>query len=140
MVLPAAIGAAVAVQLLIVAASFIAPSGFSTADWYCQFIASVAMPYAFVWYGAKVAPAHKSVTAIALSVLQAIATTSLCMYSVLQPTTSRSEVIWVIVCGMAGVVASIVGCVAVRKTEDEARAIATRGPIGPPISNEIAKN
>ena len=72
-VLPAALGAYAGVALLTVTSQYI----FQDSEIYGDFISAILAPAAFVIVGANVAPQHKLITAISLTVLHAMLLASL---------------------------------------------------------------
>jgi uncharacterized membrane protein HdeD (DUF308 family) len=119
-VLPAAIGAYFAVQIAVgIAMGFV--NGFDDRpDYQSQFISSIVGPYFLVLAGAKTAPTFRFVTALTLTVLHATFNGSLVTLAIVQDLRQSFSLWWLILCGVVGIIASIVACVQMRKEEETA--------------------
>ena len=118
LVIPAAIGAYAGVQIAIAIMSLIGDFFWETgsARW-TQLINSAAGPAAFVWYGSKTAPVHRFITSISLTVLLAIAMSVLATLVFSHGIGTKWENVWLVVCGVIGVVSSIIACYSIHEEE-----------------------
>jgi len=113
-VLPAALGAFVGVQIAIIVISLV-QSGFNEGpDYWAQFANSVAGTYFLVWAGAKTAPRHRYVTALALAVLYGIFTGAVFTLAIERGLYQSAYRWWDILCYVAGIISAIVACVHIR--------------------------
>lgn len=106
LVLPAAIGAFVGVQILVVAGSLFLDSG----SGYAQFASALLCPAAFVSAGSRVAPVYRHITAICLTILVAILSTAIVTKVVMDRHETRSGLAWLVICGVAGIVVCVFEC------------------------------
>jgi hypothetical protein len=116
LVLPAAVGAYAATQILLVIGSVFFPGSFG--DIWTQFIGSILCPIAFVWAGAKTAPAHRFITGMVLTVLLTIAYTIAVVLTVSKHTHDTAWICWLITCDAVGLAGAIGACLGLRKEED----------------------
>ena len=107
LVLPAAIGAYVGVQLLVILGSLILGTG----ELITQFVGAVLCPIAFVSAGSRVAPLYRLLTSVCLTVLVAIYSAVVTTWAFFGKVPyTKSDLTWFIVCGVAGIVACIFQC------------------------------
>jgi hypothetical protein len=117
-VLPAAIASYLGIQFVIALFRGLEDGFAERPDYKSQFICSIIGPYFLVWAGAKTAPRFRFVTALALTVLYAIANGSLATLAVMRGYQS-GPLWWLIINGVVGIVATIVACLQMRKEEDK---------------------
>jgi len=103
-VLPAAVGACAAIQLLIILGDAIMEE--RHAAWFMQLVNSVAGAYAFVAAGAYTAPRYQFVVGVILGVLVAVGMTVLLYFSFWIETSSPWW--WLLLCGVLCVVGAVV--------------------------------
>ena len=92
-------------------------TGLDTKSYPAQFMSSVAGPYAFTWVGSSIAPVGSLITAISLTIIYVLfASVTLILALVYNPT---PEVLiwWLIICDIAGLLASIACCIQIRNRE-----------------------
>jgi hypothetical protein len=125
LVLPAAIGGFVVVQIFIVLGGLFLDTG----SYYAQFASALLCPAAFVSAGSTVAPAYRYITSICLTIVVAILQTALLTWLIIEKRETTSGLAWLIFCGLAGVVACVAECHAFYDGElREARIRNARGP------------
>jgi hypothetical protein len=124
-VLPAAVGAYFGIQVLVGLGSYFT-SGMDV-DYLSQLICSIAGPYCLVWVGAKTAPRYRFVTALALAIVHAVANVLIVTLAVVFAKRDSTSIWWIVVCGIAGVTASIVACIQFRYKASSSCVIKIRG-------------
>jgi len=111
-VLPAAVGAYCAIQVLVGLASYF-NSGMNV-DYWSQLICSIAGPYCLVWVGAKISPRHRFATALTLVIVHAVVNILIVTLALVVTKRDLTSLWWPVVCGIAGITASILACMQFR--------------------------
>jgi hypothetical protein len=114
LILPAAAGAYVGAQVLVAIANSLTPVPEVVEIAYSQVVNSVVGPLAFVYVGAKLAPRHQFVTALGLTVLHAVAITTIVTAALVSGRNGQPA--WVLI-GAAGlgIVATVILCYHLRE-------------------------
>jgi len=111
LVLPAAIGAGVGVQLIVVLNALAARQWFDTDLSYVgQFASALLCPAAFVSAGSSVAAAYRHITSICLTIFVAILQTAIVTWAIIENRETTSGLAWLIICAIAGIVACVREC------------------------------
>lgn len=117
-VLPAAIGAYIAVQIA-VGVVMVFENGLDDGpDYKSQLICSIVGPYFLVLAGAKTAPRFRLVTALTLTVLHAAFSCCLIMLVIMSGRSQAASLWWLILSSVIGITASIIACIQMRKEGD----------------------
>jgi Kef-type K+ transport system membrane component KefB len=120
-VLPAAVGAYAGVALLTVIARHLN----GDFEWVAELSSSIFSPIAFVYAGAKTAPAHRGTTAIALTVLHAMILAAMFGFIAyglfVLKFQFKDPVWWSTMRAIIGVVVTICACVAIGREEHNQR-------------------
>jgi len=110
-ILPAAIGAYLGLQVLIIFISALSELyGKHLPDIFYQFINSIASAVAFVWAGAKAAPKYHYIVAICLTVIISIFMASITSIAILKDIHSY-PLWWLIVTNIVSIISAIICCV-----------------------------
>ncbi len=113
LILPAAAGAYIGVQVLVAIANSFTPVPEVVETAYSQLVNSVLGPLAFVYVGAKVAPRHQFVAALVLTVLHAVANATIVTAALVSG--RHSQPAWVLIGTSAlGIVATLILCYQMR--------------------------
>lgn len=115
-VLPAAIGAYAGIQILVGLSSCLRVG--MDVDYWSQFLCSAAGPYCLVWAGAKTAPRFRFVTALTLAIVHAVACGSIITLAMCLANSNSTSLWWALVCGAAGIVATMAACIPFRHDEE----------------------
>jgi len=116
LVLPASLGAYFGIQVIIAVANSFAPVPESMINLWCKFINSIAGPAALVWVGAIIAPKHKFVVAITITVIHAILNAIVLTLAIISG--RHSDPTWLLVGAcIIGIVSTIVVCVMLHEKE-----------------------
>ncbi len=118
LVLPAAAGAWVGVQIFIMMVGnvFYAMGLWNIPSWFVKIAAIVAAPYGFVWLGAQTAPRHSFIVAIILTVVHAIFASAIFVLAI--GVEGIGAPLWWIITGYAvGIAVTIVACLQFRWKE-----------------------
>ena len=118
LVIPAAIGAYAASQVVIGLLSLVSDFFWSTgsARW-TQLMNSAAGPAAFVWYGSRVAPRYRFSTSICLAVLLSMAVTAFVTFFFSRGLGTKWENVWFVICAVVEIISSIVACHSIQKAD-----------------------
>ena len=109
LILPAAVGAYIGVQVLVAIANSFTPLPEVVETAYSQIVNSVVGPLALVYVGAEVAPRHQLVAALVLTVLHAVASTTIVTAALVSG--RHSQPAWVLIGASAlGIVATVILC------------------------------
>ena len=110
-VLPAALGAWIAIQLLIILANAMVTPRWS--DWWLQLINSAASSYAFVYAGAATAPKHNFIVGIVVAILYGIFMVVIITAGFFVKTSD--PLWWLVLSGVISLVATIAAVVKLRE-------------------------
>jgi hypothetical protein len=111
-VLPAAVGAWIGIQLLIILANAMVTPRWS--DWWLQLINSAASSYAFVFAGAATAPKHNFIVGIVVAILYGIFMVVIITAGFFIKT---SDPLWWLI--LSGVISLVAAIAAVAKLREE---------------------
>ncbi len=118
LVLPAAAGAWVGVQIFIMMVGnvFYAMGLWNIPSWFVKIGTIVAAPYGFVWLGAQTAPRHSFIVAIFLTFVHAIFATAIFVLAI--GVDGIGAPLWWIITGyVVGITVTIVACLQFRRKE-----------------------
>lgn len=115
--MPAAIGAYFVAQIVI-GLLRVFEVGNNGPDYMSQFLCSIVGPYFFVLAGSKTAPKFHFATALVLTVIFAVTNGALVTAVILKGGGVADTRWWLIVTSVAGIVASVVACYQMRKSDE----------------------
>ena len=110
-VLPAAAGAWIGVQLLIILANFMVEP--SSSDWWLQLVNSAASSYCFVYAGAATAPKHNFIVGVVVAILYGVLIVAIATCGFFIKTSQ--PLWWLILAGVISLVAAIVAVVSLHE-------------------------
>lgn len=112
-VLPAATVAFAAAQIVAIFIGWTAGAG----NHLVQFAGAFMCPAAFVLAGSMTAPAYQYLTSICLTVLVAIYSTAVVTWDIIDQIDKKWDLIWLIVCSVAGILGGIWACQQIHEEE-----------------------
>jgi hypothetical protein len=110
-VLPAAIGAYLGIQLLVIISNSFSGLPEIVVNIFCQLLNSWVAPGAFVLFGALTAPFHRFITGVVLTVLYSLATGALLALRLTSEQEFSTPLWWTVASLIIGLVACIWACV-----------------------------